>query len=202
MALLESLLEWCPLVLALDNAYLRLARLGVKVDYWLGDFDDGMPDERHQGLLQPHTQVVHTPDQEKTDFEKGVEFLIDKGVRHIHVLWALGRRLDHALANVAAITRYAGSVNLVYYNDYSKMYLLPKSFAKWYPKGQVISLLPMPRAAAVRTTGLLYPLLGEDLEWGVRIGTSNQASHDGTVTVHYESGKLVMIEAHDQAFTI
>ncbi|MBI1184494.1 thiamine diphosphokinase [bacterium] len=195
LALLESLLEWSPMVLALDNAFMKVASLGVKVDYWLGDFDDVNPNEELEKWQQSHVQVVHTPDQNATDFEKGVDFLMQKGVREVNVLWATGKRFDHSLGNMSFLTKYHGKIKLVFYNDYSRMYMLNHSFSKWYKKGQIISLMPLPFAKAVSTTGLKYLLDKEDLEWGIRIGTSNEVPHDGEVSVNYTDGHLLMIEA-------
>jgi len=146
---------------------------------------------------QDHVKIVHTPDQNKTDFEKGIEFLIDLKVETIHVLWATGKRLDHTLGNISAITKYAEKVKLVFYNDYSKMFLTGNSFEKWYKKGQIISLMPLPFAKSVVSSGLKYTLENEDLEWGNRIGTSNEVLHDGLVRITIEEGQLLLIEAND-----
>jgi len=197
LALLESLLEWSPLVVALDGAFEKLVRLGVKVDYWLGDFDDYDPTEVKANLGQDHVEIVHTPDQDSTDFDKGIEFLMAKDARSIHVAWATGKRMDHALSNYSSLSKYQNRAEVVVYNDYSKAYVLKSRFEKWYQKGEIISLMPLPSAGNVRTTGLKYLLHGEDLEWGVRVGTSNEVVEDGIVSISYDSGCLLMIEARD-----
>lgn len=197
MALLEGLLEWSPLVVALDGAFEKLVMLGIKVDYWLGDFDDLNPEKLLEELKQDHVQIVHTPDQNKTDFEKGLDFLMSKDAKSIHVLWSTGRRMDHTLSNYSSLTKYADQVEVVVYNDYSKAFILKKNFEKWYRKGEVVSLMPLPRAGGVTTSGLKYALNHEDLEWGIRLGTSNEAVEDGVVKINYETGHLLLIEAQD-----
>jgi thiamine pyrophosphokinase len=48
--------------------------LQIKFDVLLGDFDH-QTIEDIQAILPPHTLIVHTPDQNKTDLEKGLVIL-------------------------------------------------------------------------------------------------------------------------------
>src|SRR5438874_2554547 len=73
--LLGQLLEWNPFVLVLDFAIHRVLKKGIKVDALLGDFDNELNVEEIKQLQQP-LEVIHTPDQDKTDLEKGLEYLI------------------------------------------------------------------------------------------------------------------------------
>ena len=77
--LLSQLLEWSPTVLVLDGAITRVLELGIKVDIVLGDFDSAKNIEELLIDQQP-IKIIHTPDQNKTDLEKGIEHLI-KDVR-------------------------------------------------------------------------------------------------------------------------
>lgn len=72
-ALLGQLLEWSPYVIVLDGALDKVMSLGVKFDVLLGDFDRM---EANQELFpnQPDIEIVHTPDQNKTDLEKALDF--------------------------------------------------------------------------------------------------------------------------------
>ena len=121
IGLLESLLEWSPLVVALDGAFTKLVSLGVKVDYWLGDFDDIDPHAYLAEMGQDHVTIIETPNQDKTDFDKGVEFLIEKQAKSIHVVWATGKRMDHTLSNFSSLAKYSSQVEVILYNDYSKV---------------------------------------------------------------------------------
>ena len=64
--LLGQLLEWSPLVVVLDSAIERVIDLNIKIDVVLGDFDrDFNPYELLKS--QYPIEIVHTPDQNKTD---------------------------------------------------------------------------------------------------------------------------------------
>lgn len=83
--LLGQLLEWSPVVVVLDRAIWRVFELGIKVDVLLGDFDptaDGQALDLDDIRAQQYPlEVVHAPDQDKTDLEKGIEYLIERGFR-------------------------------------------------------------------------------------------------------------------------
>lgn len=194
--LLEQLLEWGPTVMVLDGALDRVLELGIKIDIVLGDFDrsyDPTPKLAHQFPVK----VVHTPDQEKTDLEKGIEYFFKQRQYAINIVWATGRRADHTFNNLANLVRYREIGNLVMYDDYSKIFAPDYEFEKWYPKGTVISLLPVGKVEGVSTSGLKYNLHNEALEAGFRSGSSNEAEEDGWVKIRYVSGHLLLMECHD-----
>lgn len=129
--LLGQLLEWSPYVVVLDGAIKRVAELGIKIDVLLGDFDSHEKALQETNLGMPF-EIVHTPDQNKTDLQKGIEFLIAKKFTAVNILWATGRRADHNLSNITDIVRYQSQINIVVVDDYSRIYQLPKKFEKWY----------------------------------------------------------------------
>lgn len=194
--LLGQLLEWSPFVLALDGALPRLLRLGIKVDAVLGDFDSiGMKSEE----LMPWQpiRVIETQDQEFTDLEKGLMFLIEEGHRAVNIVWGTGRRLDHTLANLTNLVKFSQQLTINLVDDHSRVYPLPRQFEKWYPAGTLISLFPIGKVEGIRTENLVFGLQDEALETGIRIGTSNQVAADGWVKISHRSGHLLMMECRD-----
>jgi thiamine pyrophosphokinase len=191
--LLGQLLEWSPFVLALDGAIDRLVLRGIKVDAVLGDFDSTQQLEQHIVSQQP-LLVLHRPDQEKTDLEKGIDYLLEAGHHAANVVWATGQRFDHTYANFSNLVKYAGRIQLSLIDDHSRVYQLPPYFRKWYAAGTILSLMPVGRVEGITTTNLLYPLTNEWLEIGKRIGTSNQVLEDGWVEISHSSGALLLGE--------
>jgi thiamine pyrophosphokinase len=191
--LLGQLLEWSPFVLALDGAIDRLVLRGIKVDAVLGDFDSSAQLDQHIVTQQP-LLVLHRPDQEKTDLEKGIDYLLEEGHRAANIVWATGDRFDHTYANFSNLVKYAGRIQLNLIDDHSRVYQLPTSFRKWYAAGTILSLMPVGRVEGIHTSNLLYPLNNDWLEIGSRIGTSNQVLADGWVEINHTSGALLLGE--------
>lgn len=189
--LLTSLLEWCPLVVVCDGAYQRVIDLQVNPDVVIGDFDSITDFEK-----KINTSYIKDENQKNTDLEKAIEYLIEKGVFDINIVWATGRRLDHTLNNMATLGKYA-DLNIVLYDDLSKAHVLHKSFVKYYAKNTKISLVPLPSAHGITTQNLEYSLTNEDLTWGQKSGTSNHVKENGEVKITYKSGVLALIESVD-----
>jgi thiamine pyrophosphokinase len=40
---------------------------------------------------------VHTPDQSKTDLEKAFDYLYERKIAAVNVVWATGKRADHTI---------------------------------------------------------------------------------------------------------
>jgi thiamine pyrophosphokinase len=141
--------------------------------------------------------VIHTPEQEKTDLQKGIDFLMAEGHGAANIAWATGRRADHNFNNLATLPAYSGKIDLMVVDDYSRIYNLPKSFKKWYPAGTKISLLPVSRAEGVYTKNLAYDLQNDSLHLPHRSGSSNHVIEDGFVEITYTDGHLLMMECWD-----
>jgi thiamine pyrophosphokinase len=196
MELLGQLLEWNPFVLVLDGALDRVLDLGIKIDAVLGDFDSTSQIEEKAAIVGG-VKIIHTPEQEKTDLQKGIEYLHSDGHSAANIAWATGRRADHSFNNLATLPMYSGKIDLMVVDDHSRIYNLPKIFKKWYPKGTKISLLPIMQADGIVTKNLAFDLNDESLHLPHRSGSSNHVIADGFVEISYQSGHLLMMECWD-----
>ena len=194
--LMNQLLEWSPFVVVLDNAIDRAINLGIKIDVLLGDFDANFNPEIYLENQYP-IEIVYTPNQDKTDLEKAFDYLIEKGHKAVNVIWATGKRADHCIANITNIVRYRDLLKIVVLDDYSKIFLLPNKFEKWYPKNTIISLIPIGEVTEITTSNLFYPLQKESLIMGYKIGNSNHVTTDGLVKIEHKQGDLLLMECWD-----
>jgi thiamine pyrophosphokinase len=194
--LLGQLLEWSPLVIVLDSAIERVLEIGIKVDVLLGDFDRGF-DANYYKEKQFPLEVVHTPDQNKTDLEKAFDYLIDRNIPMVNVVWATGKRADHTISNLTIISKYRNLLKIVLLDDHSRVFLVPQKFEKWYTANTIISLIPIGEVSGIYTQNLEYPLQNESLKMGYRSGSSNHVIQDGIVKIVHSSGDLLLMECWD-----
>ena len=194
--LLGQLLEWSPIVIVLDSAMERVINLGIKVDVLLGDFDGDFNPEIYKEKQFP-LEIVHAPNQDKTDLEKAFDYLIEKGHKAVNVIWATGKRADHTITNITNIVSYRNKLKIVILDDHSKIFLLPNKFEKWYTKNTPISLIPIGKVAGITTNNLFYPLNNEELTIGYRTGSSNRVTEDGIVKIEHSQGDLLLMECWD-----
>jgi thiamine pyrophosphokinase len=194
--LLGQLLEWSPLVIVLDSAIERVLELGIKVDVLLGDFDRGFDPEYYKDKQFP-LEIVYAPDQNKTDLEKAFDYLIERKIPMVNVVWATGKRADHTITNLTNIVRYRDLLKIVILDDHSKIFLLPAKFEKWYTSNTPISLIPIGMVSGINSKNLFYPLENDTLTIGYRTGSSNHVLEDGIVTIEHQKGDLLIMECLD-----
>jgi thiamine pyrophosphokinase len=194
--LLGQLLEWSPLVVVLDSAIERVISLDIKVDVLLGDFDRDFDPEVYKTKQYP-LEIVHTPDQNKTDLEKALDYLIERKIPAVNIVWATGKRADHTITNLTNIVRYRDLIKIVILDDHSKIFLLPNKFEKWYTAGTPISLIPIGVVNGINSQNLVYPLANDTLTIGYRTGSSNAVASDGLVTIEHSEGDLLLMECMD-----
>ena len=194
--LLGQLLEWSPLVVVLDSAMERVMELDIKVDVLIGDFDRNFDPEKYQEEQFP-IEIIHTPDQNKTDLEKAFDYLIARNIPAVNVVWATGKRADHTITNITTISKYRNVLKIVLLDDHSKIFLLSKKFEKWYTANTPISLIPIGNVTGIRSSNLFYPLQNDTLTLGYRTGSSNHVTQDGIVTIEHEDGDLLLMECID-----
>ena len=194
--LMGQLLEWSPLVVVLDSAIERVLPLNIKVDVLLGDFDRDF-DTNYYKEIQFPLDIIHTPEQDKTDLEKAFDYLVERNILAVNVVWATGKRADHTITNITSIVKFRDKLKIVLFDDHSKIFLLPKKYEKWYPKNSVISLIPIGAVHGIHSQNLFYPLTNDSLTIGYRTGSSNHVAEDGIVRIDHEKGDLILMECWD-----
>ncbi|OUU02075.1 MAG: thiamine diphosphokinase [Bacteroidetes bacterium MED-G17] len=193
--LVDELLAWGPFVLMLDGAVRFSSAYKIFPDAVLGDFDDHFDAKK---FVNPeHTKIIEAPNQNKTDLEKGLDYLISLGIHSVNIIWANGQRTDHVLNNYSSYIKYKKDIQIAIIDDYCKSYFLPNEFKKYYPKGSKISLIPAWQAKQVCTSGLKYDLDDAHLELGQKTSSSNESAKDGFVQISFSEGNILLIECQD-----
>ncbi|MES2204339.1 MAG: thiamine diphosphokinase [Pseudomonadota bacterium] len=103
-------------IIALDGAANKLARLGIMPDIILGDFDSFQEETCFAAV-----EKIILPDQNFTDFQKALKFA-KQNATSIHVVCALGGRLDHDQANIRSLkSEYSLNCPIYLHNDFQTM---------------------------------------------------------------------------------
>ncbi|KOY51136.1 thiamine diphosphokinase [Polaribacter dokdonensis] len=176
------------IICATDGAYQYLEKNNITPTFIAGDFDSIQ-------TLPNEIEVINTPDQNYTDFDKILQILFDRGFYKVDVYGASGAEQDHFLGNLHTAIQWKSKLNLTFY-DYNSKYFLAKNNTKITGcKDQIVSLIPFPKATNILTEGLQYPLKNEDLIFGERIGTRNKAVNN-EVTISFTEGNLFIFINH------
>lgn len=177
-----------------DGAFCYLKEMGFPLDrltFVSGDFDsqNHFREKLENGDYQ--FEVIFTPDQDRTDFEKALEIILERGVTDVEVYGASGGEMDHFLGNLSVALRFHDRMKICFIDRYSEYFFIPKWWKKTGVEGKMVSLYPFPRAENVVTHGLNWPLFGENLEMNGRIGTRNYAIQD-EISISFTEGNLLV----------
>ncbi len=173
-----------------DGAFHYLKELGFpleKLDFISGDFDS------HSGTDETVYQdkFIFTPNQDKTDFKKSLEILVERGVKSVDVYGGSGGEMDHFLGNLSVAYSEKENLDIYFFDKFSTYYFIPKNIVLENVNGKMISLYPFPKAENITTKGLNWALNDETLDITDRIGTRNFATED-KVSIQYGSGDLLV----------
>ncbi|TWP28314.1 thiamine diphosphokinase [Apibacter muscae] len=175
------------LIACTDGAYSRYVyKFQLKIDFISGDFDSLIQEQVPQGIT-----LISTPDQNKTDFHKALELLVERRITQVDVYGATGRESDHFIGNLSTALYFKNKLKITFYDDYSKFFFSNHKTHLTNVKGKIISLIPFFKAENIQTQGLQYPLNNEPLCLPERIGTRNKAI-DECVTIEYSNGELLI----------
>lgn len=178
------------LIACTDGAFHYLKNLDFpleKLDFISGDFDS------HSGSDENiyEDKFIYTPDQDKTDFHKALEIILEKGFKNVDVLGGSGGEQDHFLGNLTVAFGFKDQLEIKFYDEFSEYYFIPKSFTLRGVKNKMISLYPFPSVENITTKGLNWPLTNGNLGITSRIGTRNFAV-ENEVFIEYEKGDLLI----------
>ncbi len=175
-------------ICATDGAYQYLKENNINPNFICGDFDslDNIPND---------IEVIHTPNQDFTDFDKMLQILFDKGFTQIDIFGASGKEQDHFLGNLHTAIQWKEKLELTFFDNYSYYFLADKKTVILNKKGKMISLVPFPKTKNITTKGLQYSLNEEILTFGKRIGTRNMGI-ENKIEISFESGELFIFINH------
>ncbi|UMB53731.1 thiamine diphosphokinase [Lutibacter sp. A64] len=172
------------IICAIDGAYNYFKANNLTPDLVTGDFDS-------IDTIPTSIEVIKTPNQDYTDFEKALQILKHREFTHIDVYGGSGKEHDHFLGNISTALQWKMGLSISFFDDFGKYFFIEDSILLTNVKEKNISLIPFPTATGIETKGLMYPLNKESLTFGERIGTRNKAIKD-SVFISFEKGDLLV----------
>lgn len=188
------------LVVAADSGLDRLLAAGIPPDHLVGDLDSAAPELVEQARRAGTAVHEHPADKDATDLELALDLIASLPMAagsSLLVVGAGGGRLDHLLADVAAlssdrtrhlvVTAHLGAATLSIVRPGRTRVLAGQV-------GEQVSLLPVHGAASgVTTSGLRWALVDAHLEPGTTRAVSNELV-EAAASVAVDAGVVVAIQ--------
>ena len=139
-------------IIAVDGSANKLFDLEIIPDVIIGDLDS------LQNIKNKDIELVETPDQNKTDFRKTLEWCIEKNILNISIFGISGESEDHFLGNYYTLSDFGEKISWKAFTDFSMISpcVGRKKFESF--TGQKVSLFCMKGSSTVNSENLKYPL--------------------------------------------
>ncbi|WP_185872241.1 thiamine diphosphokinase [Blattabacterium cuenoti] len=173
-------------IFAVDGAFYYLNKLGISVDYIIGDFDSI--------TIKEFTYVNKffiTYNQKYTDFDKALNIIYQKGFFNINVWGGSGKEQDHFLGNLSTALKYKKKLSIIFHDKYHSYFFSDKKTFFYQKKNKKISLFPFPEVENLQTHGLKYPIYKGFLKIGKNIGIRNESNGE-KIEINYKKGELLI----------
>lgn len=185
-------------VIAADSGLEHAERLGIRVDYILGDYDSVKPEvlEMYAGNTET---VTYPSEKDFTDTHLALLRAINNGAEVIDLIGATGSRLDHTMTNIFVMkAALDAETECAIYDAHNKIYLTDGnvSVKKCEQYGKYISFAPMTEQAVLSISGVKYPLENYVLKQGLSLCQSNEII-DETANINVKEGVLIVYETRD-----
>ena len=182
------------LVIAADSGIEHAASAGLTVDVLVGDLDSIT---RHtlDAVLDAGTSIeAHSPDKDATDLELALATALRMGAGEIVVVGGGGRRLDHLLGNLAALTNPTlREIPVRWELERETAYVVRHRRTIPVRAGSTFSLIPVAGDAdGVTLIGSRWELYDSRIEAGSSLGISNVAL-GSEIRIEVRSGTVLVV---------
>ena len=170
-------------IIAVDGSANKLFDLEIIPDVIIGDLDS------FQNINDKNIELVETPDQNKTDFRKTLEWCVEKNILDISIFGISGESEDHFLGNYYTLSDFGDKISWKAFTDFSEISpcVGNKKFDSF--TGQKVSLFCMRGNSTVNSKNLKYPLQA------YRLQPSDDAVRNISLKDHFtiESTNVILI---------
>lgn len=188
-------------IIAVDRGLEALYKLKITPSHIVGDFDS--INTEILKFYQDNPKIIFhqfNPEKDYTDTDIALKLAIELKSSKIVIIGALGKRMDHALANIHILT-YAMNSNILCYilDENNKIYLIKDKITlrRDLLYGKYISLIPLSTTVEGLTlSGFKYNLDNFSLSIGKSLGVSNEIVEE-TASIKFKEGILIIIESKD-----
>jgi len=179
---IAPLIRKCGRIVAVDGGLHHCIRMGIRPHFFIGDGDSYDP----EGIEVPHK--LFPKEKDESDLKLALQEEMERGAERAVIFGALGRRLDHTLANLFLLALYPERASIE--TERERIFILPKEARLEMEPGRVLSLLPLggPVKGAL-SRGLKWELDGRELD-GRFFSLSNEAAAP-SVSISYKEGLLL-----------
>lgn len=167
-------------VIACDKGFKYAKKQRIKVDLIIGDFDS------FSGKLPRKTAKIVLPkEKDDTDLMYAIRYALKQKFEAINIYCALGKRIDHEIANIQA-AKYAAEkkVNVTIFDDKNELFFVTDKIVLPMKEKRSLSVLSLTdKSENVSIKGTKYKLENATIHNNFPIGLSNEWENNAEISV-------------------
>ena len=159
-------------IICTDGSADQLMKHNVTPNAIIGDMDSTkLKKDDFKGVW------ISSPNQNKTDLQKTLDWCIVNNLNDMFILGAMGKREDHRLGNLHVLAEYSSKIDITFVSNFAVIYSFKGKRTFSSLKGQQISIVAIENVTSISTVGLKYELNNEQFPPACN-GISNEAESD------------------------
>ena len=186
-------------IIAVDGGLEKLDKINIKPTHIIGDFDT-ISDEILKKYNERSIEITKlNPEKDYSDTHMALKLAIELKSEEIYILGALGKRMDHAIANIHILKETLDNkIKCKIINEKNEIQLISKGIKNIKKSNyKYISFFPLTtEVTGITLTGFKYPLSNTNLSIGHSIGVSNEIIAENA-SIEIKDGILIMIQSKD-----
>ncbi len=176
------------IIIAADGGAVACQNAKIFPHYIIGDLDSVTEDLQH---FFSGSEIIHLTDQYSTDMEKALKLASSLSPHKVKILSALGKRSDHANANLLFLQEYNDKIPVEIYDNYGKLTVLkPGKHQFELEIGRTISFFSFGPVGNLSLRGFRYNLANENYA-NYFVGNSNVVESK-TCEIEFKRGRIFM----------
>jgi len=188
---LKKQLKSADIIICADGGTSHANHLGLTPDYIIGDFDSIHSEILTHFKQKKEVTIIEDHNQEKTDLELAISLAETLDPKEISIYGALGRRIDHTLANLYSLTKIESNVKTRIIDKTNTVELIDKPENIQGKKDDVISIIPISHMKDFLLTGFKWNVDHIDTKPGW-FGVSNRLQ-ESNASVSFSDGKFLLV---------
>lgn len=196
--LLNNLVQENDFILCADGGINHLMQINAIPDLIVGDLDSvsqtGIEYIKKNNIIVEKFPVM----KDETDTDLALNYLILRKYKQITIAGGIGSRIDHTMGNIFLLRKLnKNGIKACIINENNIIHLVEKDIRLFKREEYYTSVIPISlNGIEITTSGFLYPLSNEHIEFGSTRGISNVLNQDiGIITIH--KGEALVIESRD-----
>lgn len=163
-------------IIAADSGYDFLEKLGIQVDFLIGDFDS--INSNLENVKNP--EILQFPkEKDLTDLHIAINKSISLKSNCVTIFGGTGTRLDHTLTNIFLLkTLSQNNIEGKIIDNNNEIMLKKGDFEVVKTRFKYLSILPLKDGTSVSLSGVKYPLEEKILSFNDSLCVSNEISEE------------------------